>query len=91
MLSGAPISIFQIIGMRLRRTNASVIVRNLIAAKQGGVSVSCVELERAYLQGCDLEKLTLAMIEANRRGMKITFQEALDAELHDRLQEKMKG
>ena len=43
MLSGAPISIFQIIGMRLRKTNANVVVRNLIAAKQAGVSLSCVE------------------------------------------------
>jgi uncharacterized protein YqfA (UPF0365 family) len=91
VLSGVPISVFQIIGMRLRKTNANVVVRNLIAAKQAGVSLSCVELERAYLQGCDVEKLTLAMIEANRRGMNVTFQEAVDAELHGRLQEKMKG
>ena len=90
MMSGVPISVFQIIGMRFRKTNPNVVVRNLIAARQAGLSLSCVELERAYLQGCDVEKLTLAMIEANKRGMNITFQDAVDAELHGRLQEKMK-
>jgi hypothetical protein len=38
-----------------------------------------------------VEKLTLAMIEANKRGMNITFQDAVDAELHVRLQNKLKG
>jgi uncharacterized protein YqfA (UPF0365 family) len=91
MMSGVPVSIFQIIGMRFRKTDANVVVRNLIAAKQAGVSLSCVDLERAYLQGCDVEKLTLAMIEANRRGLNLTFQEAIDAERHGRLQDKLKG
>ena len=66
------------------------IVRNLIAANQAGVPLSSYELEQAYLQGCDLEKLVLAMIEANKRGLNITWQEAVDADLHGRLQEKLK-
>ena len=89
-LSGTPISVFQIIGMRFRKTNVNAVVRNLILAKQAGVSLSCVDLERAYLQGCDVEKLTLAMIEANKRGLDITFQDAVEADLHGRLQEKLR-
>lgn len=91
VLSSVPISVFQIIGMRLRRTNVNVVVRNLIIAKQAGVSLSSIELERAYLQGCDLEKLVLAMIEAKKRGQDIKFQEAVDADLHGRLQEELKA
>ncbi len=49
------------------------------------------ELEQAYVQGCDVEKLVLAMIEANKRGLNITWQKAVDADLHGRLQEKLKG
>ena len=91
MTSGTPISIFQFLAMRFRRTDAKVIVRNLIAANQAGVPLASHELEQAYVQGCDVEKLVLAMIEANKRGLNITWQEAVDADLHGRLQEKLKG
>ena len=91
MTSGTPISIFQFLGMRFRRAHAKVIVRNLIAPNKAGVSLSCYELGQTNLQGCDVEKLVLAMIEANKRGLNITWQEAVDADLHARLQEKLKG
>jgi uncharacterized protein YqfA (UPF0365 family) len=89
-MSGVPISIFEIIGMRFRRTNVSAVVRALVMAKQGGVAVSCDEMEMVYLQGVNLEKVTLAAIEAKKQGIDITFDELVDAERQDRLAEKLK-
>ncbi len=89
-MSGVQISILDIIGMRFRRTNVKAVVRAVIMARQAGVVVYCNEMERAYLQGVDLEKVTLAAIEAKKQGIDITFDELVDAERQDRLAEKLK-
>lgn len=89
-MSGASISLFEIIGMRLRRTNAKAVVRAVIMAKQGGAAVSCNDMEKAYLQGVNLEKVTLAFIEAKKQGIELTFDELVDAERQDRLAEKLR-
>jgi hypothetical protein len=47
-------------------------------------------MEKAYLQGVNLEKVTLALIEAKKQGVEITFDELVDAERHDRLAEKLR-
>jgi len=88
-MAGVPISVPQIIGMRLRKVDVRVVVRSLIMATQAGVPVPSVEMERAYLQGVDLEKLTLAMIQANREGKQVTFQELVEADLANRLHDKL--
>lgn len=87
--AGAPVSIVSIIGMRFRKIPASKVLRFRIMAKQAGVDISCNELEQAYLQGVDLEKVTLAMIHANREGMPFTFQELVEADLESKLDEKL--
>lgn len=88
-LSGVPLSVFQIIGMRLRKTDVQAVLRALVMAAQAGAPVSSIEMERAYLQGVDLEKITLALIQAKKDGMKVTFQELVEADLENRLQEKL--
>ena len=89
VLSGAPVSVFSIIGMRLRRIPVRTVLRFLIMARQAGVSISCLEMESAYLQGVDLEKVTLAMIHAEREGKDMQFRELVEADLEDRLTEKL--
>lgn len=88
--SGTPVSVFDILGMRLRRTDVNAVVRSLIMARQAGVALSCRQVERACLQGVDIEKLTLAMIHAKRQGMELTFEQLVEADLDDRLAEKLK-
>ena len=58
-------------------------------ATQAGVPVPSIEMERAYLQGVDLEKVTLALIHANREGKEFTFQKLVEADLENRLHEKL--
>ncbi len=60
--SGTPVTVFSIIGMQLRRIPVKTVLHFLIMAKQAGVNISCHEMESAYLQGVDLEKVTRAMI-----------------------------
>lgn len=88
-MAGVPISVFQVLGMRFRKTDMRVVVRSLIMATQAGVPVTSTEMESAYLQGVDLEKITLALIHAKREGIEVTFQDLVQADLEDRLQEKL--
>ena len=88
-LAGVPISVIQIVGMRLRKVDVRVVVKSLIMATQAGVPVPSIEMERAFLQGVDLEKITLALIHANREGKEFTFQELVAADLESRLHEKL--
>jgi len=86
-LAGVPVPVVVIIGMRPRKTPVDVVLRHLIMAGQGKVDVSCAEMERAYLQDVDLEKVTLAAIHAARQGMDIPFKDLVTAEMEDRLKE----
>lgn len=88
-MSGVPLTILQILGMEFRRTDVKAVLRALIMARQAGVAVSPREMEIAYLQGIDLEKITLAAIEAKRQNLEYTFQELVDADLKNRLREKL--
>ena len=91
MLSGVPLRVLDLIGMRLRRTDIRAVVRALILAKRGRVYISCAEMESAWVQGVNLEKVTLAMIQASKESLGFTFQELVDAERRDRLAELLAG
>ncbi len=88
-MSGTPVSVMDILGMRLRRTDVSQVVQTLIMARQAGIALQCQQVEKAYLQGVDLEKVTLAMIEAKKLRQDLTFEDLVDAELAGRLAEKL--
>ncbi len=90
-MSGAPVSVLDVLAMRLRRINVASVVAAMVAAKQGGISVSCAEAQQASLQGVDLRKITLAAIEAKKRGLNMSFSELVDAELQGQLAEKLKA
>ena len=90
-MSGVQITVLDLLGMRFRKTDVVRVVRALIMLRQAGATVSPREVERAYLMGVDLEKVTLAMIQAKKESIAITFQELVDAEMEDRLQEKLSG
>jgi uncharacterized protein YqfA (UPF0365 family) len=76
-----PLSVFAIIGMRFRKVNVKAVVRSLIMAQQAGIPLSTDEVERAYLQGADLEKVMHALIKAHREQKNVSFQELVEADL----------
>jgi uncharacterized protein YqfA (UPF0365 family) len=88
--SGVPISIVEIVGMTFRKTDVKAVLRALVMASQAGTPLSRAEVERAYLQGVDLEKVTLAFIRARKENLGLTFKEIMEADMADRLSEKLK-
>ena len=85
VLSGAPVMALDLVRMRLRGTDYKAVVAALIRARQGGVVVSPAEMERAWTLGVDLEKVSLAFIQAKKATMDVTFDDIVDAELENRL------
>jgi uncharacterized protein YqfA (UPF0365 family) len=88
-LAGTPVSIMALIGMRLRRIDVQTVMRSLLLARHSSVQLSHHDLQRAYLRGVDLEKVTLAYIHASQRGLGETFEDLVNLELQGRLAEKL--
>lgn len=88
-LYGVNISLVRIILMRIRRSDVNQVMDCLIMALQSGVSISVDKMEQADAQQVDLKKVTLAMIESERQGLDLEFDELVEAELGSRLAETL--
>jgi uncharacterized protein YqfA (UPF0365 family) len=85
LVAGTPVMILDLVRMRLRGTDYKAVVAALIRARQGDVMVCPAEMERAWVLGVDLQKVTLAFIQAKKRTMDVTFDQIVDAEVENRL------
>ena len=88
-LYGVNISLVRIILMRIRRSDVNQVMDCLIMALQSGVSISVDKMEQADAQQVDLRKVTLAMIDSERQGLDLAFDELVEAELGSRLAETL--
>ena len=88
-LYGVNISLVRIILMRIRRSDVNQVMDCLIMALQSGVSISVDKMEQANAQQVYLKKVTLAMIESERQGLALEFDELVEAELSSRLADKL--
>ena len=82
--SGVKISIFSLVGMKLRRVRPAFIVRPMIKATKAGLSVKTNELEAHYLAGGNVDSVVNALIAAERAGMNLSFEQASAIDLAGR-------
>ena len=82
--SGVKISIFSLVGMKLRRVKPAYIVRPMIKATKAGLAVKTNQLEAHYLAGGDVDSVVNALIAAERAGMDLTFEQASAIDLAGR-------
>jgi uncharacterized protein YqfA (UPF0365 family) len=71
--SGAPVSIANLISMRLRGIPNSLIVNARITAVRAGLQISSEQLETHYLSGGNIEQVVRAMIAADKAGITLPF------------------
>jgi uncharacterized protein YqfA (UPF0365 family) len=83
-MCGVRLSLPRIIAMRFRKCDPRAVVRTIIVARHVGIELSPSEVEWAYLQGADLEKIHSALVLAKRDNVDITFGELVDADLQER-------
>ena len=82
--SGVKISIFSLVGMKLRRVKPAKIVRPMIKATKAGLKLKNNELEAHYLAGGNVDNVINALIAAERAGMDLSFEQASAIDLAGR-------
>src|SRR5947208_4101231 len=84
LLTGAKISILDLIGMKLRNVDYSMIVRQKIALVQAGVKVSTQDMEAHFLARGNVPKTATAVIAAHKAGMDLPWRTAAAIDLAGR-------
>jgi uncharacterized protein YqfA (UPF0365 family) len=84
VLTGAEISIWNLIWMKLRKVNYDMIVREKIALVQAGVKLSTSDMEALYLAGGNVPKTALAVIAAHKAGIDLSWRTASAIDLAGR-------
>jgi uncharacterized protein YqfA (UPF0365 family) len=82
--AGVRISIFTLVGMRLRRVIPSRIINPLIKAHKAGLTVTINQLESHYLAGGNVDRVVNALIAAHRANIELTFERAAAIDLAGR-------
>ncbi len=84
LVSGARVSIFDLIGMRLRRVPAVVVVDSRIQAYRAGLNITTAEMESHVLAGGDVRRVINAMIAAHKANIDLGWQMATAIDLAGR-------
>lgn len=84
LAANVKVSIFNLIGMRLRRVSPKQIVIPLIKATKAGLDLGVNELEAHYLAGGDVDSVVNALIAAERAGINLPFEKAAAIDLAGR-------
>ncbi len=74
LLSGAPVGMGRLVGMWLRHVNASVIVDARIMLTKAGIKVDTDMLETHFLSRGNVQKVSLALVAANKANIPLPFQ-----------------
>lgn len=84
MAANVKVSVFNLIGMKLRRVTPSRVVFPLIKATKAGLALSVNELEAHYLAGGNIDGVVNALIASERAGIELSFEKAAAIDLAGR-------
>ncbi|MBN2812628.1 MAG: flotillin-like protein FloA [Bacteroidales bacterium] len=78
------VSIWQLVGMRIRKVPPSIIVNNLVSATKAGLQLKADELEAHYLAGGNVKQVVNALISADKANIPLDFKAATAIDLAGR-------
>jgi uncharacterized protein YqfA (UPF0365 family) len=84
LAAGVKVSIFTLIGMRLRRVIPSRVINPMIKAHKAGLNVTTNQLESHYLAGGNVDRVVNALIAAHRANIELSFERAAAIDLAGR-------
>ncbi|CAG9619360.1 flotillin-like protein FloA [Sutcliffiella rhizosphaerae] len=84
LAAGVRVSIFTLVGMRLRRVIPSRVINPLIKAHKAGLPVQTNQLESHYLAGGNVDRVVNALIAAQRANISLSFERAAAIDLAGR-------
>ncbi len=80
-IANAPVGLFTMVAMRLRRVPVGVIVDTRITAMKAGIDIPSDLLEAHYLAGGDVGQVVLALIAADKAGIALDYNRACAIDL----------
>jgi uncharacterized protein YqfA (UPF0365 family) len=84
LAAGVRVSIFTLVGMRLRRVTPSRVINPLIKAHKAGINVTTNQLESHYLAGGNVDRVVNALIAAHRANIELPFERCAAIDLAGR-------
>jgi len=84
LAAGVRLSIFSLIGMRLRNVEPRIIVPSMIMAHKAGLQLKTELLEGHYLAGGDVIRVVKALISADKANIELGFTQACAIDLAGR-------
>ncbi len=84
LAAGVRVSIFTLVGMRLRRVIPSRVINPLIKAYKAGLDVNTNQLESHYLAGGNVDRVVNALIAAHRANIELSFERTAAIDLAGR-------
>lgn len=84
LASGVHVSIFTLVGMRIRSVSPRKIVTPLIKAEKAGLKMEISKMEAHYLAGGNLDRVVTALITARGANIQLGFNEACAIDLAGR-------
>ncbi|MDC3415561.1 flotillin-like protein FloA [Aquibacillus salsiterrae] len=84
LAAGVRVSIFTLVGMRLRRVVPARVINPLIKAHKAGLNVNTNQLESHYLAGGNVDRVVNALIAAQRANIDLAFERAAAIDLAGR-------
>ena len=84
LAANVKISIFNMIGMKLRRVKPAKIVMPLIKARKAGLNLGVNQVEAQYLAGGKVDNVVNALIASERAGIELEFEKAAAIDLAGR-------
>ncbi len=82
--SGVKVSLFNLIGMRLRRVKPHNVILPLIKAQKAGLDLNVNNVEAHYLSGGNINNVVSALIAAERANLDLNFERACAIDLAGR-------
>ncbi len=84
LASNVKVSIFTLIGMKLRRVKPDRIIKPLIKGRKAGLDIDSDDLEAHYLAGGNIDSVVNALIAAARANINLEFVKATAIDLAGR-------
>lgn len=84
IFSGVHVSIFSLIGMRLRQVPPQLIVDAMIQTQKAGIHIPSDILEAHYLAGGNVLRVVSALVAADKAGMDLSVERATAIDLAGR-------
>jgi len=80
-IANAPVGLFTMVAMRLRRVPVGLIVDSRITAVKAGIEIGTDPLEAHYLSGGSVDQVILALIAADKAGIELDYNRACAIDL----------